>query len=309
MRRYSRPPGEGRLIQLVYYGYVAGSALVRLIPERLAYGLASAAGPLAARRSKKRDVVALNLSRITGKPATSEIVQKLVVDAYRSYMTYWLETFRFVREGKDFFLERLECRGEEHLIAATAQGKGIIIIVGHMGNWDAAGAWIGATGRRLVTVAEVLRPRRMFDFFVDHRAKLGMTIYPAQPGAREQLIKEVEGGAVVAILGDRDIKGTGIEAEFFGETATFPRGPALVAFATGAPLMVAGVYNARKADGKRGWIIELTEPLDVPEGRDDAAAQELTQTVVSRLEEMVAKAPEQWHVFQPVWPAARENDS
>ncbi len=301
MRRHPRPPDEGRLLQLVYYGYVAGSALVRLVPERIAYGLASAIGPLAARRSRKRDVVAGNLAQITGEPEASDRVQRLVVDSYRSYMTYWLETFRFVREGAGFFRERVECKDERHLIDALALGKGVIIVVGHLGNWDAAGAWVAATGRRLVAVAEVLRPKRMFDFFVDHRAKLGMTIYPAQKGARENLIREVEDGAVVAILGDRDLKGTGIEATFFGEVTTFPRGPAAVTFATGAPLLIAGVFNARLANGKRGWIIDLTEPLPIPVGRDDSAAQELTQTIVSRLEEMVARAPEQWHVFQRVW--------
>lgn len=279
--------------------------MARWIPEPLAYGLASGIGSLAARRSKKRGTVARNIARITGQPVASERVGRLVDAAYRSYMTYWLETFRLVREDRSFFLARFQAEGEQNIADALARGKGVIVVVGHLGNWDAAGAWVGATGRRLVTVAEVLRPRRMFEFFAEHRAKLGMTIYPAQRGARERLIEEVEAGAVVAILGDRDLKGTGIEASFFGATTTFPRGPVTVAFATGAPVLVAGVYNAR-VDGKRGWVAEISEPLPVPDARDENAERALTQTIATKLEDMIRKAPEQWHVFQPVWPSDRQ---
>ena len=69
-------------------------------------GPAQRIGALSARRSKKRAQVALNLSRITGLPADSPEVQELVVEAFRSYARYWLETFALVREGREFFLDR-----------------------------------------------------------------------------------------------------------------------------------------------------------------------------------------------------------
>ena len=140
MRRYKRPAGEGRLIQLVYYAYVAGSALARAIPERAAYGLAHRAGGLWTRLSKKRrEVVRRNLMRITGLPSGPEL-DEMVVEAFRSYARYWFETFRLVREGPEFFLERFICEREDRLDAVVARGKGAIVVVGHLGNWDAAGA-------------------------------------------------------------------------------------------------------------------------------------------------------------------------
>ncbi|MGH2734209.1 MAG: phosphatidylinositol mannoside acyltransferase, partial [Actinomycetota bacterium] len=239
----ARPPGEGRLLQLVYYGYVAFSRLALALPERFVYGFASALGSVAARRAKSRHQVARNLARITGEPADSHEVQELVVESFRSYARYWLETFRLVREGPEFFLERFVGNGSDNLDGVLARGKGAVVLVGHLGNWDAAGAWVGARGNLLVTVAEVLRPRRMFDFFVEHRARLGMRIYPATKGVTRQLIEAVESGAVVAILGDRDLRGNGVEVEFFGERATLPPGPASIALRTGVPLLVAGVYG------------------------------------------------------------------
>ena len=294
------------MVQSVYYAYVAFSALARAIPEGVAYTLAQVAGSLAARRSKKRSIVEKNLSRLTGEPPQSRKVQKLVVAAYRSYARYWLETFRLVREGRDFFLARFQSTGEEHIDEVLARGKGCIIVVGHLGNWDAAGAWVGARGNRLVTVAEVLKPRRMFDFFVDHRARLGMTIYPAQAGVTERLVQAVNDGAVVAILGDRDLKGKGPVVTFCGEETTFPVGPAAVAMRTGVPIIVAGVYGVELAGGKRGWLGDISAPIELPDANDPDALQSLTQQVATALETAIKRRPEEWHVFQPFWTADRK---
>jgi lauroyl/myristoyl acyltransferase len=300
-----RPSGEGRAIQLVYYAYVALSRLALALPEPVAYGLARSVGAVSARMSKKRHTVARNIARITGLDASSDEVAALVVDAYRSYARYWLETFRLVREGPEYFLDRFHGNGEEHIDAVLARGSGAIVVVGHLGNWDAAGAWVGARGNRLVTVAEVLKPRRMFDFFVAHRARLGMTIYPAERGATGKLIEAVKGGAVVAILGDRDLKGRGPEVEFFGERVPMPAGPASVALRSGVPLLVAGVYGTKRPDGKRGWRADISEPIELPASPGPDAVLELTQAVARKLEHYIAARPEEWHVFQPVWPSDR----
>jgi phosphatidylinositol dimannoside acyltransferase len=303
--RTERPHDEGRLLQLVYYAYVVLSRVALALPERLAYGLARTAGALIARVSKKRTGVAANLARITGDDVRSSTVRALTIEAYRSYARYWLETFRLVREGRDFFLERFQCDGQENLDGVLARGKGAIVVVGHLGNWDAAGAWVGARGNRLVTVAEVLRPRRMFEFFAAHRARLGMTIYPAQKGAIRKLIDEVENGAVVAILGDRDLRGKGPVVEFFGEPATFPAGPASLALRTGVPVVVAGVYGEVLPDGRRGWQAEISAPIEVPAERDGDSLGALTQEIAHHLERFVARRPEEWHVLQPFWPSDR----
>jgi KDO2-lipid IV(A) lauroyltransferase len=305
VRSRARPPDEGRALQLVYYAYVAGSRLVLAIPEGVAYGLAHVAGSVAARVSKKRWVVAGNLARITGRPRNSPEVQRLVVEAFRSYARYWLETFRLVREGKEFFLARFHCVHADRIDEVLARGRGAIVVVGHLGNWDAGGAWVGARGNVLVTVAEILRPKRMFDFFADHRARLGMRIFAAERGVTAKLAQAVEEGAVVAILGDRDLKGTGPKVQFFGEETTLPAGPASVALRTGVPLLVAGVYSVKLPSGKRGWQAEISEPIELPEERGPEALGDLTRKVAVRLEEFVARRPEEWHVFQPFWPADR----
>jgi KDO2-lipid IV(A) lauroyltransferase len=304
-----RPPDEGRTIQLVYYAYVALSRFALALPEPVAYGVAHWVGGAVARVSRKRHTVARNIARITGLGADSREVAALVVDAYRSYARYWLETFRLVREGPEYFLERVRAIGEENLDAVLARGSGAVVVVGHLGNWDAAGAWVGARGNRLVTVAEVLKPRRMFEFFAAHRSRLGMTIFPAERGATAKLVDAVRDGAVVAILGDRDLKGRGPEVEFFGERVPMPAGPASVALRSGVPLLVAGVYGETRPDGKRGWVADISEPIELPGEAGPDAVLALTREVGRKLEHYIARRPEEWHVFQPVWPSDAKEDT
>ncbi len=293
---------------LVYYAYVAGSRLALALPERVAYGLARRAGSVGARIApRQRRQVAHNLARVTGEPLGSPRLDRIVEDAYRSYARYWLETFRLARENKEFFLERFTCHGEERIDAVRARGKGAIVVVGHLGNWDAAGAWAGASGRSVVAVAEVLNPRRLFEFFKEHRARLGITIYAAEAGVTARLTEAVEDGKVVAILGDRDLKGRGPEVSFFGEPVTFPAGAASIALRTGVPLLVAGVYGIELSDGRRAWECHISEPLELPAERGPDAVAELTQRVATELERAVRAHPEEWHVFQPFWLADRQS--
>jgi lauroyl/myristoyl acyltransferase len=302
-------PEEGRLIQLVYYLYVFLSRVALAVPERVAYALAILGGTVAARVSRKRSQLKRNLARVTGQPFDSPRLNRLVTEAYRSYARYWLETFRLVREPSEFFLERFTCHHVERLESVLERGMGAVVVVAHLGNWDAAAGWVGAwakaSGRSVVTIAEVLRPRKLFELFARYRARLGITILPARRGVTAQLVEAVREGKVVAILGDRDLKGDGPEVDFFGEKTTLPAGPALVALRGGVPLLVAGVYGVKLADGRRGWEAEISEPIELPPEGGDGVIGELTQQVAGKLEHAIAKRPEEWHVLQPLWVADR----
>lgn len=309
--RSSRPPDEGRLLQLVYYLYVVFSVVARWMPERLAYGVANLVGTMQARRAGKKGKttqIERNLARVTGLPIGSDELYAVVAEAHRSYARYWLETFRAVRVDAQFFLARTTDTNAENIDKMLARGKGAVILIGHCGNWDAAGAWAGARGWRVHTVAEKLRPQRMFDFFVDHRARLGLVIYPAEKGVTRKLVEAVENGAVVPLLGDRDLKGTGVEVSFFGETATFPRGTAALAVRTQVPILFAGVRGMRHADNKWGWHVEVSDPIELETGDAadvESAVDELTRKAVAQLEDFIRRYPSEWHVFQPFWPADR----
>ena len=294
--------------EATFYAYLALSHVALALPEPLAYGLARLAGRAAYSIARtRRTQVEKNLARITGHPIPSAELRACVRLAFEAYARYWLETFRHVRETPEFFLERFECEGLHWVDEARARGSGVIIVGAHLGNWDAAGAWAAASGRPVTAVAEVLSPRRLFDFFVAHRERLGISIEPASAGVIGRLKAAVDEGRIVAIVGDRDLRGRGPKVSFFGEPAPMPAGPALLGLRTGAPIMVMGVHGSRRADGRRGWRAQILEPIDPADYSGPHALSELTQEVATRLERLIAAHPEEWHVFQPFWSADRPN--
>ncbi len=104
------------------------------------------------------------------------------------------------------------------------------------------------------------------------------------------------------------MKGNGPEVTWFGEPATLPAGAASIALRAGVPLLVAGVWGVRRPDGKLGWEAEISDPIELPDDHDPNKITreqivDLTRKYAPVLEGYVARRPEEWHVFQPFWPA------
>jgi KDO2-lipid IV(A) lauroyltransferase len=122
-----------------------------------------------------------------------------------------------------------------------AAGRGVVFALPHMGNYDLAAAWIIARGAGSVTtVAERLKPESVYDRFVAFRESLRVEVLPASGGTSSSfavLVQRLWAGKLVALVCDRDVTGSGIEVEFFGEKARMMGGAAALAVQTGVALM------------------------------------------------------------------------
>jgi KDO2-lipid IV(A) lauroyltransferase len=158
----------------------------------------------------------------------------------------------------------------------------------------------GRPGRGSTSVGEPLEPPELFDWFVAQREKLGLRVLPLDAHVTTELLAAVRRGDFIALLADRDIVGDGVDVELFGERTKLPGGPAVIALRTGAPLIACAVYM--RPHGRH--FIVVRPPLDTARRarlREDTAR--VTQELAHELEWLVRLAPEQWHVFQPNWPA------
>ena len=112
--------------------------------------------------------------------------------------------------------------------------------------------------------------------------------------------KALKANHTLALLCDRDLTGTGPEVEFFGERTTLPGGPATLALRTGAPLLPTAIYF----DGpemRRSVVLPRLDTTRHGKLRDDV--QRVTQDLAHALEDLIRRAPEQWHLLQPNWPS------
>ncbi|MCM3885826.1 phosphatidylinositol mannoside acyltransferase [Frankia sp. R82] len=278
----------GRLTDLAY---ALGWRVVRLLPEPLAAALFRAGADLAWHRAG-RGVRRLraNLARVV--PAGTDL-DSLTRAAMRSYARYWLEVFRLTDLGLERIVRRMRLLDEQTLRDAHAQGRGVVIALPHMGNWEQAGAWLVASGTPFTTVAERLRPESLFERFVAFRTALGMEVIPLTGGESPPyglLAARLRAGGTLCLLADRDLSRSGVPVRFFGATATMPGGPAALALETGAVLLPVTLWF-----DVDGWSGRIHPPVP----HSDVAT--MTQTLADAFAEGISAHPADWHMLQRVW--------
>jgi lauroyl/myristoyl acyltransferase len=293
----SSPFAEGPGPALTYFGYRAAAWLGERLPLRVGDGLARVAGEIwFLMWRRRRAVVRRNLRRVVGE---GPHLDTLVHRAFHSYARHWLETFRLPRYTKEDLLEMVE--GKTALLeSALAAGSGVIIVSAHFGYYEIGAAWIGAKGYPITTVAELLRPRALFDWFAAKREAGGVHVIPSSPGAeaRRLLAKALGRGEGVALVAERDLRRRGVWVEFFGERTTFPVSPALLAARTGVPLLSGALYGT-----DRGFRIDFQAVPYSRTGDEQRDVEAIAGKIAAAVEKIVRAAPEQWHLFSTNWPS------
>jgi lauroyl/myristoyl acyltransferase len=278
------------------YLYFAGWRLVRWLPEITAYKLAYRVSDfLVKRNGKSVQRLRSNLSRTQAGMTTLDL-DLLVVEAMRSYMRYWCDTFRLPDWSKERIIKTTSVTNEHLLTDAIAAGTGVIVAVPHAGNWDHAGAYFCAKGIRLVTVAERLKPEKLFLKFLAYRQAMGMEVLPLDGRVLSTLEERLNEGALVALVSDRDLSRSGIEVDFFGGIARMPAGPALLALRTKAPLVTAFVTYT-----EIGVHIEFRNVILPSSGDESSKVKEIVQMTAHYFEDGISESPEDWHMLQRIW--------
>ncbi|MFE2997845.1 phosphatidylinositol mannoside acyltransferase [Nocardia sp. NPDC059246] len=283
--------------------YAAGWRLVRGLPAGMARKGFDAGANAAARRSNRKahrghpNQLRRNLARVLG--TTPEAVpDSLIAASMRSYARYWREAFRLPSMDHTA-LGQLHVDGVEHLDAALARGKGVLLVLPHSGNWDMAGVWLVQNYGQLSTVAERLKPESLFERFVEYRESLGFEVFPLTGGEQPpfpQLADRLRDNKVVCLLGERDLTGKGVPVTMFGERTWLPAGAAKLAADTGAALLPVHCWFTTEADGREGWGMQVFEALDLSGGIAPA-----TQALADVFAANIAAHPADWHMLQPLW--------
>jgi lauroyl/myristoyl acyltransferase len=292
--------------QLVFRTYTTLGRCLSALPEPVALGVANAVADVRFQvRADQRRMVSENLRRVLGAdaddPDDMAALDRWARRSFRAYARYWVEGARLGRTSPIEVEQHTLVQGLNYLVEGMAAGKGVIMALPHVGSWEYGGAFLATQGLPMTAVAERLEPPELFDFFVEQRAAMGLTIVPLDAPA-STISSTLRRGGLVGLLSDRDLVGNGIEVEFFGETTTMPAGAATLALRTGAQLVTGAVYSGPGRDHRA--IVE--PPLDTTRTgslRRDVAR--LTQSIATRFEGLIRRAPEQWHMFQPLWLADR----
>ena len=278
------------------WGYFVAWRILRWLPENFVYARANAvADYLVKRNGKSVARLRSNLAR-TQPNITALDLDLLVYSGMRSALRYWCDTFRFPDWSKERILGTVTFNDESILMDAIAAGKGAIVTLPHCGNYDHAAAYFCARGAKIVTVAEHLKPEKLFKKFMQYRSDFGMESLPLDGRVIPTLMQRIRSGCVIALAADRDLSRSGIDVTFFGGPARMPAGPALLAIRTGAPLISAYVSYT-----PTGIHIDFTR-MEIPiEGTETQRVAALVQKSADLFAEGIAKYPQDWHMMQRIW--------
>jgi len=310
--------------RLTGVAYQLGWKMICRFPESWARWVFMAAADIAWRRQgPKVQVLEANLRRVltyrdSGPDADGLSADGLSADgpgvdgkelrnlsraALRSYARYWLEVFRLPVIGVERLVSGMHFRGpgEEQLFANLKAGRGVIIALPHMGNFEQAGAWVIARGAgTFTTVAERLKPESVYESFVRFRRALGFEVLPLTGGAGPfgTLAKRLRSGHLVCLVSDRDLKESGIEVELLGEKARVAAAAAL-AVHTGAALMPTATWF-----DEDGWGACIYDEVPVPaSGTRAEKVAAMSQQLADVFSEAIAEHPADWHMLQRVFTA------
>jgi len=181
-----------------------------------------------------------------------------------------------------------------------AAGRGVVLLTAHIGAFDYVGHTLAMRGYRVTSVTGRTSTRFVFDAVTYLRRAHGASIVEASPSGVRRVIQGLRRGESAALLNDYDFFQNGRPVTLFGRPTTLPPGAVRIARETGA--VIVGTFARRT---EQGYAVTLTEPFAVDKTDDlDADLDRGLQRVVGLLEQAIAATPDQWVMFQRVWPSA-----
>ncbi|WP_369373590.1 phosphatidylinositol mannoside acyltransferase [Promicromonospora sp. Populi] len=293
------------------------------VPEPLLRGLFTVVADLTwLRRTKSVRRMEANYARVR-PDLDAAAVRRLSRTGMRSYMRYFREAFTLQGVSPERLRARVRVEGyDEHVRPVVDAGGSVSLALGHLGNWDLAGAYASRHLADVLSVAERLKPEELFEEFLRFRNSIGIEVLALGQGdVLGSLVRGAkEGHKLIPLLSDRDLTSTGIEVDLAGHRARVAAGPALLGLEAGIPVHAVGVTYERLRGTRRraagtpwGIVIHFYPPLPVPDAElpRDERARLLTQGWVDQVAQTIVEHTHDWHMLQRVFIAdlgpARQN--
>jgi phosphatidylinositol dimannoside acyltransferase len=246
---------------------------------------------------KARAAVYANLRGLRRDDSDAAIVAA-ARGVFRSVALYYVELMSLPVSSAAVIERRAIVTGYEHVTALLDEGKGVILCGSHTGPGELILQAFAARGVHCTAVVERLSPPQVNAYFLQARESFGHRyVFPDFAGFK-QLIRVLRAGGMVALLVDRDVLGTGIEATFCGRRLRAPTGAIELAAITGAPVLPATVFW--RADGRLD--VTILPPLRIDrQARRGPARRAEVERLLAVFRDHVREHADQWLVLQPFW--------
>ncbi len=201
-------------------------------------------------------------------------------------------------------LPRLAARGFDRveddgavaaLRALQGEGRGVLVLTGHLGCWELLGAYLAARLGSLAVVTGSIHNPPVDRWVNRRRRRLGMVPLPRE-GDLRPLLRTLRRGGAAAVLLDQRTRVDSLDVPFFGRAAPTATGFARLALRTGAPVLPVAI-------GRRGagHVVRHLPPLRPAGGADPAAVYSFLRECNAALERLIRDNPVEWVWFHARW--------
>lgn len=281
-------------------GMGAALAVGALIPSRLGYALARSLARRVVRRKNDPIVKAVRLNQwvIRGKPTSSEL-DEAVAQVFQSQGRFLFDFYHNLRNPKRVLRFVKFSPAFENLLAESRTcAHPTVFVAPHVGAIDLAGYAIALAGLpvQILSYPQVNSGYAWQNYL---RRKQGLNITPISASTLTQARIHLQQGGTVLTGMDRPNPGSGYAPRFFGLPAELPVFYVRLALKTGVPVRLVTVHSVK--DGE--YLLDCSEPVIMkpnPDPRKEIIAN--AERILSLSESFIARHPDQWSMFYPVWP-------
>jgi KDO2-lipid IV(A) lauroyltransferase len=239
------------------------------------------------------------MRRVLGPRPDPLEVRRQVRNVFRNYARYMVELLALPHVKPEEVRRKFQVYGLEHLDEGLREGRGVVMVTAHVGNWDMAGVLLASQGYPVTVIHDTLKPERWNKRVQGIRELIGMRLIPVESGVR-QMLRALRQNEILAILIDRPMIEQGVLVRFFGADTRVPGGAARLALRTGSALVCAA--TVRRGDRFEATVSPAIEIE--PTGDPEHDVRLLTQRIMTWLETQIRQHPDQWYMFRNMWPEA-----
>jgi len=270
---------------------------------RLPFTLTKAIGPLisgAARRLMPRERRRIQNHLEMAFPELDDRQRDAIMHGCsRHFGLMAAEVARLWRSEPEQVKTYCEIEGLDHMQGALGEGRGVMFVTAHCGNWELLNARLPVAGVPLISVVRELDNSRVDRLVMTSRTRFGTEIFPRGPTAGRDIARALAQNKVCGLLIDQDIRDVpGVFVQFFGRPAWTPSGAAMLAIRRGCPVIPGFIH--RRPDGTHE--AQIHPPLTMPtNGTLEDQILELTAAATAAIERHIRAYPEQWVWMHRRW--------
>ncbi len=270
---------------------------LRALPHGASRRLGTALGAVAHAADRRRRRIARDNLRQAFPERDAAEIERWIGECFRHFGASFADALSAARFDRVELCRRVTVEGLEHLAAAEAAGRGVIILSAHYGNWEIVPSFLASAAGPIAVVGRALDNPHFEDTLKGLRNRFGNRMLDKRGSVRDMFRVLRERGRLGLLIDQRVRAAEGIDVPFFGRPALTSPIVARLAQKTGAP--VVAVFGQHLPRGR--YRVELMPPIAAGREDDDAATLELTRRCLAVCEEVIRRDPPQWLWLHNRW--------